>query len=74
LLGNARQGHTFTGERAKVIFKRAHSLTKVALSYLLTLPARIQDVQARIVRVAPLMTARTRRRLGSHRRLVTLWA
>jgi len=39
-----------------------------------TLPARMQAVQARIVRRAPLITAWTRRKFGSQRRLVTLWA
>jgi hypothetical protein len=50
----------------------SHAAYPETLSYLVTLPARMQAVQARMVRVAPLMTARTRRKFGSQRRLVTL--
>jgi hypothetical protein len=42
--------------------------------YLVILPERMQAVQARIARRAPLTMAWTRRKFGSQRRLVTLWA
>ena len=42
--------------------------------YFVILPERMQAVQARIVRRAPFTSAWTRRKFGSQRRLVTLWA
>jgi len=42
--------------------------------YFVILPARMQAVQTIIALRAPLTTAWTRRRFGSQRRRVTLWA
>jgi hypothetical protein len=39
-----------------------------------TLPARMQEVQTRMRRVAPFTRARTFCRFKFHRRFVTLWA